>query len=176
MDKPVPDSHFRLMAILFKVRDVLRPRANVLREARIRPGHRVLDYGCGPGSYVAASAGLVGETGKIYALDLHPLAIRMVKNLARKKRLANVETILSGRETGLPGESVDVVLLYDTFHGLRDPEGVLGELHRVLKPEGTLSFSDHHMKEDEIMAGVTRGNLFKLKEKGRKTYTFSKAV
>jgi ubiquinone/menaquinone biosynthesis C-methylase UbiE len=176
VDKPVPDSHFRLMALLFKVRDILRPRGDVLREAGIRPGFRVLDYGCGPGSYVKASAGLVGETGKVYALDLHPLAIRMVKDLISRQHLGNVQTILSDCRTGLPGGSVDVALLYDAFHDLRDQDGVLRELHRVLKPGGTLSFSDHHMKEGEILAGVTRGNLFRLREKGKRTYTFSKAV
>jgi len=82
-----------------------------------------------------------------------------------------VETICSGRETGLPDSSVDVVLLYDTFHGLGDPSGVLGELHRVLKPGGILSFSDHHMNEDEIVSSLTSGGLFRLSGKGDKTHT-----
>lgn len=63
------------------------------------------------------------------------------------KKLANVETIHSDCKTGLPDNSVDAVLLYDTFHDLSDPDGVLEELHRVLKPDGILSFSDHHMKK-----------------------------
>jgi len=69
---------------------------------------------------------------------------------------------------------VDVVLLYDTFHNPALPEDVLGELHRVLKPDGTLSFSDHHMKEKDIRTRVTQAGLFKLLTKGRKTYRFSK--
>jgi ubiquinone/menaquinone biosynthesis C-methylase UbiE len=175
-DRPMPEAHFRLMALLFRVRDLLLPRMNILREAGIRPGFNVLDYGSGPGGYIRAASELVGDRGKVYALDVHPLAVRMVKEIARKNRLGNVETILSGSGTGLPAGSVDVVLLYDTFHGLGDPEGVLRELHRVLRPGGTLSFTDHHMKEEEIMAGVTRGNLFRLKEKGGKTHSFSRVA
>ena len=140
----------------------------------IEPGFQVLDYGCGPGSYVTPLAELVGESGKVYALDIHPLAVQVVQRIASKKHLANVEVILSDCETGLADNSVDVVLLYDTFHGLGDPNGVLAELHRVLKPDGTLSFSDHHMREHEIVSKVTRGGLFKLSRRGKRTYSFLK--
>ncbi|MDP2844862.1 MAG: methyltransferase domain-containing protein [Candidatus Methanoperedens sp.] len=45
----------------------------------------------------------------------------------------------------------------NTFHALNEPDRVLEELHRVLKRDGVLSFSDHRMREREIMAGVTKG-------------------
>jgi ubiquinone/menaquinone biosynthesis C-methylase UbiE len=174
MDKPASNFHFKLMAFTFKLRDFFSPRKNILKEAGIRPGFRVLDYGCGPGSYTTAAAELVGGSGKVYALDIHPLAIRMVRDIASKNKLTNVETILSDCKTGLPDNSVDVVLLYDTFHDLSDPNGVLQELHRVLKPDGLVSFSDHHMKEQEIISRVTETGLFKLSRKGERTYSFSK--
>jgi ubiquinone/menaquinone biosynthesis C-methylase UbiE len=174
MDRPQSDLDFRLMALTYRIRDFLRPRGSILKEVGIQAGFRVLDYGCGPGGYVAAAAEFVGASGKVYALDIHPQAIRMVRELAARRHLTNVETICSDRETGLPGESVDVVLLYDVFHDLGDPDGVLGELHRVLKPNGVLSFSDHHLKEEEIVAGLTKGGLFRLSRKGEKTYSFLK--
>jgi len=46
-----------------------------------------------------------------------------------------VETILSDRKTGLPDNSIDIILLYDTFHGLSEPNMVLEELCKVLKPK-----------------------------------------
>jgi ubiquinone/menaquinone biosynthesis C-methylase UbiE len=67
-----------------------------------------------------------------------------------------------------------VVLLYDTFHDLTDPNKVLEELHRVLKPNGTLSFSDHHMKDNEIVIKITSRGLFKLSKKAERTYNFEK--
>jgi ubiquinone/menaquinone biosynthesis C-methylase UbiE len=57
---------------------------------------------------------------------------------------------------------------------LSDQNGVLEELHRILKPNGILSFSDHHMKENEIISRVTNGGLFKILRKGKKTYGFLK--
>lgn len=77
--RPDPNLHFRLMFFTYKFRDFFVPRMKILKEARIEEGFHVLDYGCGPGSYVAPLADLVGPSGKIYALDIHPLASQTVK-------------------------------------------------------------------------------------------------
>jgi len=174
MDRPMSDLSFRFMSLIFKFRDFFKPRKDVLREVDIGPGSRILDYGCGPGSYTIIAAELVGTTGKVYALDIHPLAVRRVQNAASKEGLTNVETIRSDCATGLENSSMDVVLLYDSFHALSNPDAVLEELHRVLKSNGILSFSDHHMKENEIVSRVTNRGLFDLSAKGEITYTFSK--
>jgi len=174
MDKPKSNFGFKLMSFTYRFRDFFLPRMNILKEVGIKPGSHVLDYGCGPGGYITAAAELVGKSGKIYALDIHPLAIQKVQSIASKKQLTNVNTICSDCKTGLPDKSLDVVLLYDTFHDLSEPDGVLEELHRVLKPNGVLSFSDHHMKEDEIVSKVTNRGLFILSRKGERTYSFLK--
>jgi ubiquinone/menaquinone biosynthesis C-methylase UbiE len=174
MEKRMSDFGFKTMAFAFKFRDLFRPRKKIVKEVGIKPGFHVLDYGCGSGSYIAAVAELVGKSGKIYALDVHPLAIRMAQRIASKRQMTNVETILSDCKTGLPNNSIDVVLLYDTFHDLNNPDAVLEELHRVLKSNGILSFSDHHMKEDEIVSKVTNKGLFRLSKRGERTYSFVK--
>jgi ubiquinone/menaquinone biosynthesis C-methylase UbiE len=165
---------FKLMVIAFKIRDFFLPRVNILKEAGIMPGYHVLDFGCGPGGYVTPLSELVGKTGKIYALDINPDAIKMVQNLILKRQISNVETIYSDCITGLPDNSIDVALLYDAFHEFSEPNEVLRELHRVLKPTGTLSFRDHHMTEDEILSGLTKNELFSLSKKGKRTYSFIK--
>lgn len=169
-----PNFHFRLMALMYKWRDILRPRTNILKEAGIQEGFHVLDYGCGPGSYIIPLAELVGPSGRIYALDIHPLAIKTVEKRAAKKHLANVMTIQSDCSTGLPDQSLDIALLYDVFHDLDQPERVLKELHRVLRPGGVLSFSDHHLKENAINSGITQSGLFITARRGQKTYSFQK--
>lgn len=173
MDKPMPNWAFNGMAFMFSLRDVFARPDELLREADIEPGYRVLDYGCGPGSYVPIAAEQVGPEGRIYALDLHPLAVERVQSLARRRQLSNVETIRSDCHTGLPKDSVDVVLLYDILHMLSEPHAVLSELRRVLKPEGRLSVTDPHMKEDDIVDSVTVGALFELATRGAKTYSFA---
>ncbi len=175
MDKPMGNLDFKFMSFGFKFRDIFLPRKNILAEVGIKSGFSILDYGCGTGSYTVAAAQLVGEAGKVYALDIHPLAVQQVQKIATKKRLANIETILSDCATGLPDESMDVVLLYDILHDLSKPDEVLSELHRVLKPNGILSFNDHHLKEEkEIMSRITGKGLFKLSRKGKRVYNFLK--
>jgi len=174
MDKPMSNFDFQFMSVGYKLRDFFLPRLNILKEVGIKPGFNVLDFGCGPGSYIVPLAKLVGESGKVYALDIHPLAIQRVQDIASKKQLANVETILSDYQTGLPDNTLDAVLLYDAFHHLSDPDVVLKELHRVLKPDGILSFGDHHMKEKEIVVEAINDRLFRLLRKGQRTYTFLK--
>jgi ubiquinone/menaquinone biosynthesis C-methylase UbiE len=162
------------MTFFFRIRDALEPRSHVLQEVQLEPGDRVLDYGCGPGAYIPGIADRVTEGGRVYALDLHPLAVQRVRELAHRRGLSNVQAIQSDCQTGLPDESVDVVLLYDIFHMLSEPQDVLAELNRVLKPGGTLSVHDPHIDEQAIVGGVTRGQLFELDGKGEQTYRFTK--
>jgi len=134
----------------------------------------VLDYGCGSGGYLLPLARLVGGYAEIIALDVHPLALRRIRRIAAAHGLANAKTIQSDCATGLPNGCIDVVLLYDVFHGLAEPEAVLKDLHRVLRPGGILSFSDHYMRERDILARVSASGRFRHVARGRKTYTFAR--
>ncbi|MCK4459385.1 MAG: methyltransferase domain-containing protein, partial [Methanosarcinales archaeon] len=84
MNKPEPDLNFRIMSFAFRLRDIFLPRKNILKEVGIKPGLSVLDYGCGSGSYITAAAELVGGAGRIYALDIHPLAIERARRIASR--------------------------------------------------------------------------------------------
>ena len=164
------------MAFKFRIRDLIRPRRNILKEVGLKPGFRVLDFGCGPGGYVAVTARMVGSTGEVIALDRNPLAIQFVENLIARKRLGNVRTIQSDGPTRLPDSSIDVVLLYDILHHLPSDGSAFRELHRVLKPDGILSVRDHHMQEADICSRMEEGDLFAFSQKGCKTYSFRKKL
>ena len=168
------DIAFKIMSFGFRFRDLVRPPKAVLKEVGIKRGFSVLDFGCGPGSHAIAAAEMVGKSGKIYALDTHPLAIQRVERASARKGLIQVETIRSDGATGLPDESLDVVLLYDVLHELNPPDGVLVELHRTLKPGGTLSLSAHHLEEDRILAVTTAHGLFGLSGRGKRTYSLTR--
>lgn len=175
MEKPQSGLSFKIMSLGFKLRDLVKPRGNVLQEVGIQTGFQVLDFGCGPGGYILPLEKLVGESGKIYALDMNPAAILAVKSLALKYKLGNINTILSGDATGLPDGSMDVVLLYDVLHHLKAPDAVLAELHRVLKPEGILSVTDHHLKDEDITSRISEKGLFRL-SRLNKVHNFSKVI
>jgi ubiquinone/menaquinone biosynthesis C-methylase UbiE len=173
MDRTESSWAFRLMALSYRVRDARNPRQAFLDEVGIPAGTAVLDFGCGPGSYVVPAARMVGQSGQVYAVDLHPLALKMASDRAARAGLTNVRTIQSDCATGLPSRSVDVALLYDVLHDLGDPNRVLTELHRVLKPSGILSSHDHHLKGDILRQSIESSGLFQMTRAGALTSTFA---
>ncbi|MHA2007499.1 MAG: class I SAM-dependent methyltransferase [Promethearchaeota archaeon] len=174
-DKKVySNSFFRFMSFLFRIRDKFHAPFEKIKKANIKENDIVLDYGCGPGSYTIAAAEAVGPNGKVFAADIHPLALQKVSKKAKKLSYTNIETIQTDCVTGLEDESVDVVICFDMFHGIPNKNELLKEFHRVLKPNSTLTFDDHHMKEDKILNFLTSENLFQLAEKKDKQYNFNK--
>ncbi len=174
MDKHYPNFAFKMMSFIYIFRDLFAPPEEILKEIEIKQGYKILDYGCGPGSFTLAAAKLVGSTGKIYAADIHPLAIKKVRKKVAKKDYKNIETIQTSCDTGFDDESIDVALLFDILHGLSEPESIIKEVHRVLKKEGKLTVTIHHIKEHKGVEIVERTSLFKLENKGKKTHTFKK--
>ena len=167
------DSHFKFMSLVLWLRDVLSSPKKKLEKAGLKPGEHVLDFGCGPGSFSLVAASIVGPSGKVHALDLHPLALQSVERKSRKIGLQNIETISSDRKTGLADQSLDFVILNDVLHELDDTSGVLTELHRALKPEGTLFFSDHHLNEKDALTTLTKEGLFRFLRNSYKSHLFS---
>lgn len=175
IDRPMPAFFFWGMSAMLKIRDWFRPRDVLLNEIPLKRGNTVLDYGCGPGSYIPGLAARVGQNGAVIAVDIHPLAIRQVEALARRRGLRNVKPCLSDGAClpDIADASVDVVLLFDIFHMLGDQEGTLAEVRRVLRPGGTLAVNDHHMNQDDLTAGVTRSGNFRLVKHGMYNFTFT---
>jgi ubiquinone/menaquinone biosynthesis C-methylase UbiE len=165
---------FRGMEFLFKIRDRFHSPVKKLVEAEMKSGMQVLDFGCGPGSYSIAAAKVVGETGKVYAVDIHPLAIERVQQRSLKKGLKNIEVIRTDCQTGLPNSSIDLVLMFDVFHQLQNPDSVLEELARILKPQSYLALDDHHMNDMEILSKITSKGLFKLFARKKVIHLFLK--
>lgn len=172
MTKPQGRMAFAFMVLVFRVRDRLWPPAEVLRQVGVLPGHTVLDFGCGPGGYCLAAARLVGPTGKVYALDFNPLAVRAVQRAAEKERLGNITTVLADSAADVPKGSADVAILHDVLHLLAEPAKVIVSLHGALKREGLLCVDDHHMKEAAIISAISSGGLFEVSRRFKGTYCF----
>jgi len=156
----MPKTHFSFMSAMFAVRDFLVPRNKILEEINIRPGDVILDFGCGPGSYCLAAANLVGESGRIIALDINPVALAHVQKRADKQNIEIIETLLPNGGIDLPDEGVNVVFLFDVLHGLKNRGDIFPEIRRVIKSDGILAVSDHHMKDQHIIETITESGRF----------------
>jgi len=173
-DKPMPDIGFKMMSLFFRLRDVFMNPRKLLEKVDIKERQIVLDFGCGSGSYVIPAARMVGENGMVYALDIHPLAISAVEKKANKEGLTNIATILSDRDTGLPDESIDVVLLYDVIRSIKDKRALLKELHRVMKANGLLSILAEHIKVEDVLEIAEKDGLFSLRDQHGKLLNFER--
>ena len=138
-EKPMANFTFLMATILMRIRGLFRNKKGEVLLTGAKRGDVILDYGCGIGFNMIPAAEIVGEEGMVYALDIHPLAIRAVEKKIRKKGLKNVKTIISDLDTGLPDESVDIVLLYNVLPMIKNRSALIKELYRVLKPGGVLS-------------------------------------
>ena len=156
------NTSFRVMAWYLRFRERFRKPAEFVSTLGIEEGHKVLDYGCGVGSYTIPAARTVGESGRVYALDIHPIAIERVEKRARKEGLANIETIQSDLATGLPDEHLDFALLIDVYTWIDDKIGLLKEIHRILQPSGKLVFLIDHASPDGCKEMVEESGLFKF--------------
>ncbi len=136
----------------------------------VKEGQSFLDYGGGTGSFTIPAAKVVGQKGKVYALDCFPRQLCIVEKKAKQAGLTNIETILSDNKTGLPDECIDVIWMCDVFHEIKQKRAVLEELHRVLRKEGTLAIYDG--MRDMVLSYVT--DLFSLNEKNDKLLKFVK--
>ena len=139
------DKEFRKMERAFKVIDFLSPFRIKKRVKKfgIEPGMTVVDYGCGPGRYAVKFAELVGKDGKVYAVDIHELAIEAVRKKIAKHNIDNIEPVLiEGYNSTLPDNVADVVSAIDMFIMIMEPTEFLAELKRITKNGGTLVIDD----------------------------------
>jgi ubiquinone/menaquinone biosynthesis C-methylase UbiE len=137
---------FRGMTFIFKVVDLIFPYVGRrIKRFGIGEGMTVVDYGCGPGRYATRLAKLVGETGKVYAIDIHELAIQAVKKKIEKQNFRNIEPILvEGYNSTLPDSVADVICAIDMFFTIKKPGEFLAELRRITKDSGRLIIDDGH--------------------------------
>ncbi|MEA3352145.1 MAG: class I SAM-dependent methyltransferase [Chloroflexota bacterium] len=170
----MPPVGFVIMKTVLRIRSAFINPARILREIGLQQRQTMLDYGCGVGVFTMPAAQIVGDDGVVYALDIHPLCIRTVEKEIGKRGIANVKTILSDRETGLPNESVDVVLLYDVLQMITDRGRLMEELHRVLKPDGRLCATAEHLDVSEFLDVITKDNLFTLVDRKGPVFRFRK--
>jgi SAM-dependent methyltransferase len=109
----------------------------------IKPGKTVADIGAGSGWFTVLAAKRVGNTGRVYAVDINPAAIQHIDERIEKEKLANVRTILGKPDDpDLPRDAVDAVLLLKTYHEVAQPVSLLRNLRAALRPGARVGIID----------------------------------
>lgn len=111
----------------------------------IGPGKNVADIGAGSGWFTVRAAKRVTDSGRVYAVDINPEAIKYIADRSRKEKLENIETILSKPDDPmLPANSIDAVLLLKTYHEVAKPVALLRNLRAALRPGAKVGVIDRN--------------------------------
>lgn len=114
----------------------------LVRTMRIEPGMKVVDLGAGTGYLLPHLSRAVGPTGKVYAVEIQPGFVELLKKRVAAEKLSNV-VVLQSTAQDLPlGELVDRVVLLDTYRELQDPLAMLAALKGRLQATGRLFVID----------------------------------
>jgi ubiquinone/menaquinone biosynthesis C-methylase UbiE len=151
--------------------------ATLLEALKIQPGDTICDLGCGNGFYSLKLARLVGERGKVIAVDIQREMLELLKDAATAEKIENIQPVLGTLvDPKLPEGAIDLVLLVDVYHEFSHPEQMLAAIRRSLKPTGRVALAEfraedplvpikplHKMSKDQIMKEFPP-NGFKLVE------------
>jgi SAM-dependent methyltransferase len=119
----------------------------LLLDAGLKSGMRVLDLACGVGTVSCWMAGIVGPTGSVVGIDVNPDQLIVAQDTWLKcKGIPPVEFLeASAYDTGLPAASFDLIHTRFLLCHLTDPDMVLSEMYRLLKPSGVVVCHDIHV-------------------------------
>ena len=128
-------------------RDAWQRPAEVMDALGLGPDMSVADVGSGDGYFTFHLAARVGPAGKVYAVDIDEGELKKIRRRAKADGLGQIETVLGARgDPRLPAESVDVALIVNAYHEMRDYDAMLAGVFRALRPGGLLAIIE---AEDE---------------------------
>ena len=134
----------------------------------IQKGMTVADVGAGVGYFSIRIANRIGPAGKVYANDVQPEMLAMLKQRAAQAKVTNIIPVL-GTESDpkLPPKLMDLILLVDVYHEFSQPQVMLQKLRQALKDDGRLVLlefrkedpripirTEHKMSVEEVKAEV----------------------
>ena len=131
----------------------LRQNPRKILSPWLEPGMLAVEVGPGMGFFTFDMAKITGPTGRIVAVDLQPKMLRALDNRARRKGLLEqIETRECAAESlGLDdlNSTVDFILAFAVVHEVPDAGALFSELHKLLKPGGSLLFAEPRMVQDD---------------------------
>jgi ubiquinone/menaquinone biosynthesis C-methylase UbiE len=161
----MPDIDFCMMSLWFKLYYFINPQKKYVNNFGIKSGDVIVDYGCGPGSYLGWTTEAAGSEGKVYAVDIHKLAIKSVQRLISRKKLNNIIPVLAeGYSCGIKDNIADLIYAIDMFHMIGEVDPFLKELNRIIKKKGILILEYGHQNRESAKEKVNESGMWKIYE------------
>ncbi len=128
------------------VRRWIQSPNKIVERSGIKPGMIVMDLGCGSGAFTPFVARVVGEEGKVYAVDIQPAMLKQLERKLAKAENRDIRNIklkqASAYDLPFADESLDLVYMVTVLQEIPDRGRALREIGRVLKAGGILSVTE----------------------------------
>lgn len=110
----------------------------------LKRGEHVADLGAGGGYYSFRLAAAVGESGRVYAVDIDPESIAYIRKTAEARKIHHIETILAAADDPrLKKASIDLVFIRNAYHDFKNRIPYFTRLKTALKPGGRIAIIDY---------------------------------
>jgi len=114
-------------------------------------GATVADIGAGAGYMTWRLAERVGATGKVYANDIQPEMLKLLRANMAARRITNFEAVLGADDDPkLPAGRMDLALLVDVYHEFSQPQKMLQKIREALKPDGRLVLVEYRKEDPNV--------------------------
>ncbi len=119
----------------------------IIRTMGLKNGDVVADLGAGTGYFTRPLARAVAPAGRVYAVDIQPEMISLLKQNVEKAGLKNVQPVLgTADDPKLPKESIDWILLVDVYHEFQQPKAMLAKMREAMKPSGKIALVEYRLE------------------------------
>jgi len=161
------EMNFKMMSFIHEtLYGLFRDPYQALRDAGLEAGQTVLEVGCGPGFFTVPAAKIVGDGGTVLALDINPAAVEHVRRKIQQAGVTNAKVILANAaQTDLPDQSFDLIFVFGFARAVGGMATIWPELHRLLKPGGTLSVEGRPRPPGRLFeAGQRQGRIARFRK------------
>ena len=132
-------------------RDIEEAPDKALDALDLAVGATVADIGAGSGYMTVRMAQRVGPSGRVYAEDIQPQMIDLLRQRLARDKIGNVVPVLGTfDDPKLPPGSVDLALLVDVYHEFSEPVKMLAGLRAALKSGGRLVLLEYRKEDPAI--------------------------
>lgn len=120
-------------------RDKWQKSDEIISHLNLKPGSNVADVGCHEGYMTIKLSTVVGINGKVLSVDVEQSKLDKLKVHLEKRNITNV-TLIKGNydDPKLPANSLEAVIILDTYHEMDDHDKILQHIRTALKPGGRL--------------------------------------
>jgi len=123
----------------------------LLKALKLKPGDAAADIGAGTGYYSWRMAKVVGEKGRVYAVDIQQEMLDLLAEKMAERKITNIKEVLGTvTDPKLPAASLDLVLMVDVYHEFDHPYEMMEGICKALKPGGRVVFVEFRSEDPKV--------------------------